>query len=474
MRLKSTKFEVLPENIFKNDKLKRDVPIKSLTDILKNIKDPFVACINASYGQGKTTFIELWQAYLESIGIHSMLFNAWENDYTENSLACIIAEIKSALDKKIKSTKAEDRLSIEKQFDKMVKLGAKVVKAALPAAVKITTSGVLKIDNFCEDIIGEFAEKSTETIIKEYSKNKDLFAEFKKALHKNISHLSKDYPFFIFVDELDRCRPDFAIEVLETIKHLFDVEGVIFILTLDEKHIEAVIKNTYGSEVDAFGYMRRFIDLSYSLPVADRADYCREMFQRFDLIPYFVEREKDIKIKDPESFKAIEASAIAVVQYFKLTLREIEKIFTKLAIVLQATPKDQCLYPYVLFLLLILHLKDNEIYKKIIRKEIKMSDIIKHLCQKLQIPEEELFNRKNSAFLNILIWLNMFMNANGGSDDYKKLYTDLTSQFSSNEDVKNILDWMCRYSEQLQFDWSISSGLKLLDERIDFMSKINT
>jgi len=474
MRLKSAKFEIPPENIFKNDKLKRDIPIKNLTGILKNVRDPFVACINASYGQGKTTFIELWRAYLESIGVHSILFNAWENDYTENSLACIIAEIKSALDKKIKLIKPEDRRSVEEQFDKMVKLGAKVVKAALPAAVKIATSGVLKIDNFCEDIIGEFAEKSTETIIKEYSKNKDLFVEFKEALHKNISYLSKEHPFFIFVDELDRCRPDFAVEVLETIKHLFDVEGVIFILTLDEKHIEAVIKNTYGSEVDAFGYMRRFVDLSYSLPVADKEDYCREMFQRFDLTSYFVEREKGINIKDPESFKSIEASAIGVVQYFKLTLREIEKIFTKLAIVLQTTPKDQCLYPYVLFLLLILHLKDNEIYKKIVRKEIKMIDVIKYLCRKLQISEEELFNRKNSVFLNFLVWLNMFMSASGVSDGYKELYTDLASKFSSNNEVKNIIDWMCKYSEQLQFDWSISGALKLLDERIDFMSKVNT
>lgn len=473
MRLKPSEFEMPADNIFKNDKLGRDVPIKCLTGVLKNINDPFVVCINGSYGQGKTTFINFWKAYLESLGIQSILFNAWENDYTENSLACLIAELKSALDKKMQSIKTEEKRTLEEQCDKLMKLGAKTVKAALPAAIKIATAGILKVDNFYEDVIAEFAEKSTETIIREYSKNKDLFAEFKKTLHKNVTYLSKDNPFFIFIDELDRCRPSYAIEVLETIKHLFDIEGIVFILAIDERHFEAIIKTTYGADVDAFGYMRRFVDLSYSLPAADISGYCKEMFQRFDLMPYLTEREKDIKIKDPESFKSIEASIISMVKYFQLTLREIEKIFTKLAIVLKATPKDQCLYPYVLFVLLILHLKDNETYRQIINRKMTMLDIMAYLCKKTGISEKELFDNKNVVLLHFLVWINMLISAHGGMEEHKKFYNELSSRIGANENAKNVINWMARYSDQLQFDWAGSGVLRVLDERIDFMGKID-
>lgn len=64
-----------------------------------------------------------------------------------------------------------------------------------------------------------------------------------------------------FIDELDRCRPTFAIELLERIKHLFDIQNIVFVLSIDKEQLEASTAAAYGSAINAPEYLRRFIDL---------------------------------------------------------------------------------------------------------------------------------------------------------------------------------------------------------------------
>lgn len=70
----------------------------------------------------------------------------------------------------------------------------------------------------------------------------------------------------IFVDELDRCKPSFAIEMLERIKHYFDDERIIFVVSLNKEQLIHTISNYYGSEFDATRYLNRFFDVSINLP----------------------------------------------------------------------------------------------------------------------------------------------------------------------------------------------------------------
>ncbi|WP_081764293.1 P-loop NTPase fold protein [Sphingobium sp. Ant17] len=65
-------------------------------------------------------------------------------------------------------------------------------------------------------------------------------------------------PIFVVVDELDRCRPDYAIALLESIKHLFDVPGVVFVIALHGRQLTASIEAVYGAKFDATAYLRRF------------------------------------------------------------------------------------------------------------------------------------------------------------------------------------------------------------------------
>ena len=79
--------------------------------------------------------------------------------------------------------------------------------------------------------------------------------------------IARDYPAFIFIDELDRCCPTYAVEMLEAIKHIFDVEGLVIVVSTHTEELQHTIKALYGNEFNADNYLRRFFDTKYHLEV---------------------------------------------------------------------------------------------------------------------------------------------------------------------------------------------------------------
>lgn len=81
-----------------------------------------------------------------------------------------------------------------------------------------------------------------------------------------LKELAADKPIILFIDELDRCRPDYAVDMLEVIKHVFDVENVKVVLVTNTKQLRAAINHRYGAEVDAQKYLDKFLKYSFVLP----------------------------------------------------------------------------------------------------------------------------------------------------------------------------------------------------------------
>ena len=78
--------------------------------------------------------------------------------------------------------------------------------------------------------------------------------------------MAEDKPIILFIDELDRCRPDYAVDMLEVIKHVFDIENVKVVLVTNTKQLRAAINHRYGVEVDAQKYLDKFLKYSFALP----------------------------------------------------------------------------------------------------------------------------------------------------------------------------------------------------------------
>ena len=107
----------------------------------------------------------------------------------------------------------------------------------------------------------------------------------------------------IFIDELDRCRPSYAIEMLERIKHYFDDDRIIFIVSVNKEQLVHTISKFYGVSFDSTGYLNKFFDMNVHMPVLPEVD--KSLFSVY-------KREQMYLKKISEE----------LVDYFKLTLRD--------------------------------------------------------------------------------------------------------------------------------------------------------
>ena len=111
-----------------------------------------------------------------------------------------------------------------------------------------------------------------------------------------LKELAADKTIILFIDELDRCRPDYAVDMLEVIKHVFDVENVKVVLVTNTKQLRAAINHRYGMEVDAQKYLDKFLKYSFALPDKIVAPF--GMIQALVSVEYFKQLIRKSRMAD--------------------------------------------------------------------------------------------------------------------------------------------------------------------------------
>ena len=271
MELRRHNVEVNNADPFANDWLERKGFADQLTNIVENNKQGEVVIgLSGQWGEGKTTFVEMWQKHMENKNIASIYFDAFEYDYLEDVFLSLAIEIYNYA--KVNGlTAQEDYLNKSKNTYHL--LQAMIAKTS---PINIDSSFQEKlVDNDRQlfdiaKIIEDNLNFSLDNTFEQALKHKEVFRDFKKSLSQLATQASnQDMPLVVIIDELDRCKPSFAVEVLEKIKHLFLVEGVIFVLSMHHEQLEESIKKVYGQNIDAHTYLQKFIDYPTRLPKAD-------------------------------------------------------------------------------------------------------------------------------------------------------------------------------------------------------------
>lgn len=378
MKIKSPELSIPNDNPFSDDVLDRKQSAEVLTQLLSTIDEPFVLAIDSIWGTGKSTFLEMWLKHLRSEGYPCLNFNAWENDFSDDPLVSLIGEFELGFDNIVlDSTKKK---TAKKHLLKAKKLGTTLIKRSLPAAIKIATAGVIDADKISEDVLIKLTEKLADDIIDKYEKDKCTIQDFKKRLRDFAKELSETEvgtkPLIIFIDELDRCRPTYALELLEKAKHFFNVEGIIFVLAIDKEQIGHSIRTVYGFGMDVDGYLRRFIDLDYHLPEPSSETFCHALFNKFGFNAYFSNRpthNAEYEKKDFLRCFSILAKA------FGLSLRVQEQCFSRLSIVLRTTPPNSKLHPAFLGALIALKAANPGLYSDYVRRRCNAKEVLKYI-----------------------------------------------------------------------------------------------
>lgn len=396
------------DDIFKNDKLRRQAYIEDLSALIENLHEPLTLSINGSWGCGKTTFVKMWQAYLQKEkGIKSIYFSAWEDDFSKEPLIAILGEIRRYINENSNETKKQ---TFETKFSEIKDCSAKILKRALPAFLSGMTAGALNFDEGFERAIGTLIESSTKELIEQHSANKELMVKFKESLKQLIEIIDDSKPFVIFVDELDRCRPLYAIELLERIKHIFGVEKLIFVLSIDKNQLAESIKSQYGA-IDTDNYLRRFVDLEFELTNIDIFSFCEYLYNEFLLDEVL----QDSGLRDKDDYKLFLIKFLAC--SLDLSLREIEQIFTKMKLIFATTQMIDNIFVEVIAFLLIVKMKLPKEYNLLIKGQADTQKLITKLTSKNDLFASIYVDRwRDFEYIEQVIIKGIVM-ATGKSDD---------------------------------------------------------
>lgn len=351
--------------------IKREQYADFLTNFLnQQAENGYVLNLNAEWGAGKTTFLKCWYNKLKAN--HPVVyFDAWKTDFTHDAMTALMDSFHAQLANPISGNKALIRDFYEK--------GMHFIKVAVPSlAVGYLKhkSGMQNDESLLQDITDTFginvtedscsdALKETLKAALEQRKKVEGIHDFKKALEKiadeYIKVSNKHVPIYIFIDELDRCRPNYAIEVIENVKHFFNTKNFVFVIATDTKQLQHSIKAIYGNNFDASIYLSRFFNQTVSLPQPKINDYLNSIFPEINLTPH---NKQEYSIDK----KYITNIISDIFTYHKInSLREISKITKHVLMLQHASNKEVNIL--TLFILIILKQYHNDAYVKFINSK---------------------------------------------------------------------------------------------------------
>lgn len=254
-----------------NDVAGRNDEIVAFVKLLCSIEGPYSVMLDAPWGDGKTFFVKTLIQLLSVLNdqiepqddfdldkassVMSQLedlypsflpfyFNAWENDFADDPATAMLASMAASFDR--------EGTTRQKNFRRLL-------TAAVDAGLLLTSVGT-KISDIAEAWTGE-------DLISAYGNRSTLRSRIDQlAMQSNIEIANK---LVIFIDELDRCRPDFAVRLLEQIKSLFQSENIIVVISTDSEQLARAVGGMYGKGFDSQHFLERFYDKRVILSHAD-------------------------------------------------------------------------------------------------------------------------------------------------------------------------------------------------------------
>ncbi len=439
-----------PDSPFGEDTLHRQTFSNLLTSIVTNYSNGFVMAVNGAWGTGKTVFMHQWVQTLLNKGYRATVFNAWDNDYFGEPTLAILSQFREFFDKK--RPISDKGIAIWKTLQNVPQC---VVKGFMCNRVSeiIGEDALNEIkdqynDNYESDINYREGE------IAKYVDHRSAFIEYKNAIIEFAATVaSEGKPLVFIIDELDRCTPSYAVEILEKIKHLFNIPNIVFCLSIDKEQLKKTIQGYYGAyNFNAEEYLRRFFDVELELPPIRYDQFAELMVTHFGL---------DHLVHSGDNLREFVEISILMAQRQHLTLRQLEKFFAHSKLVFSYyNTKDS---EWLIGIMLIIHKFANDIYQNIIDKELDVREYARSLKLLFNLEEYSKGANKLGALLyHIQVYLN--------NDEFEKVEEDfkldLTSEFTQSQ-----LDTMTWCYKAEAHKSSRSMSLNNIISRINFVEQ---
>ena len=425
----------------------RDLITKEEFKFLRNENDGFVILLNGAWGSGKTTFINnnLIPTLNENSNIKKVInYNAWENDDFDSPMITFMHYLNEQYEGSLNAVK-DDLL-------KIVNLQKKKLFHATGVFMSNTLFSVIKnkVGVDMREIVNQLKELQSE-IEEEPWENMEDFEEFlraKESLKGKLKSLSNSDKIVVIIDELDRCKPDFAINTLEMIKHYFSIENFVFIISADQVQLMESAKTMFGQNMDSDVYFSKFYDFKFNLDYLDSNIISTEL--REDVMGDFFDLYSSTYNFTIEKYVGYMFDKLSV------SLREQIKILKELSVLSRGKswsfPK-RCVYSF----LVILKYTDIVIYNSFVRGEyvIREDNVNK---QYLLIPNKYRF-----------MYFNYVQGNNDTIDGFNNSIINLTESGGS---IKELSKEKQPRNAQIRALFGHQSGADTIHDLIDLNMKV--
>lgn len=381
----------------------------------RSASNGLVFALDAEWGAGKTFFVERWSRQLAAEGLLTVQFNAWENDFVESALEGFYGELKSQIINHVRTISTVSAIKIEAE-EVQAKLSKKLLAALVPGGKYVLKQVIergtkISVDHLWdifesgdgtkkgedstnaeattikEEDIERIANKAFEEVIDAVVQQKVAIREFRQELTKLVeiacecadgeANKASNGCIYVFIDELDRCRPTYAIKLLEAIKHLFMIPRLIFIVSTNLHQLANATQAVYGPNFDGFMYLKRFFDFEFTLPKPNREQYIRAIY------PEIAKSRKAVSGIPLQSMRRANGEAVLIflADAAQLDLRTIQRVINIGMAAIVQLPASSTYVAFWLWVLAITRYKNPNCIKLLLDKNISTALFIEEISK---------------------------------------------------------------------------------------------
>ena len=372
-----------PANSRPYDLLGRKPIGQKLTDLVDRIQQPLVIVLDGGWGSGKSHFLKLWTgAHKLELGgkANIIYFDAFEHDFLDDPLISLVSRLTSD---KAEATWGKTAVSaVKKAAFPLAKLALRVGLAVATAGVTEAVSAALgdvaiaKVGDVSDGAIDQFWKAEADRIAAMKG-----FREALTALTQPLKDGDATQKLVFIVDELDRCRPDYALSLLEIIKHFFAVPNVHFVLGANLAALENSVKARYGDKIEATKYLQKFVSLSMHLPKGLISNPNQNA-----AMSYFQAMALNF-VQSPKLYEECFQRFARPVEMQNASLRDIQRLLTCMALLSNSFDQRGLGYKTIILGALYLKVLHPTMYAQLRSQRISLLDVVE--CLSLEKPKNE-------------------------------------------------------------------------------------
>ncbi len=373
INLASKERPIDPANPWADDLVGRDALASRLTRLVETADRPMRCSLHGPWGSGKTYLLRRWRQDLENAGFRAIYYNAWEDDSCNDPLLGILGQLRVEFD--------------QPEFSNITRAIANtagpLLEATAGALIQSTTGFSLQ---GLLDAIKRRCKASRGDMLNTYAEHHRVRMQLKESLNRLADKVkgTTQRPLVFIIDELDRCRPAYAVQCLERVKHIMDIPGVVFVLGINRDELCKVVQYTNG-QIDASTYLQRFFDFEFNLPEADPNKFCWREMDETGVGGFLLQEGEGGGQSDWErhrwqqGYRSLQTCLPTLCEASGMSLRDIEHCTRMIALALRTMDRSSPLDVSLFVVLPILKLKNPECYREFIQGKCTTIEVTNYL-----------------------------------------------------------------------------------------------